>query len=307
MNENQREFLENCKKNNVIGKIQINYNLSKYTWFGVAGNAEIFYMPSNFEELAKVLEINRDKLPVTVIGAGSNIIIRDGGIFGLVIKLGKEFSQITLHKECIEVGAATYDKVLSNYCQKNEIGGMEFYFGIPGTLGGAVRMNAGCYNSETKDIFIKAKCVDYSGQVKEISNSKELFSYRKINIPQDIIICDVYIQKKYASSDSIALKMKEVDDQRKKAQPQQIKTAGSTFKNPKDQTEKKAWEIIEEAGLKNFELQGISFSSKHSNFIVNNQTKSANLIEDFGEYVRSDVKKKLGISLNWEIKILGER
>ncbi|MBN75869.1 MAG: hypothetical protein CL507_01610 [Actinobacteria bacterium] len=157
MNENQREFLENCKKNNVIGKIQINHNLSKYTWFGVAGNAEIFYMPPNFEELAKVLEINRDKLPVTVIGAGSNIIIRDGGIFGLVIKLGKEFSQIKLHNDCIEVGAATYDRVLSNYCQKNEIGGMEFYFGIPGTLGGAVRMNAGCYNSETKDVFIKAK------------------------------------------------------------------------------------------------------------------------------------------------------
>ena len=179
MNENQREFLENCKKNNVIGKIQINHNLSKYTWFGVAGNAEIFYMPPNFEELAKVLEINRDKLPVTVIGAGSNIIIRDGGIFGLVIKLGKEFSQIKLHNDCIEVGAATYDRVLSNYCQKNEIGGMEFYFGIPGTLGGAVRMNAGCYNSETKDVFIKAKCVDYRGQASEIRNSKELFSYRE--------------------------------------------------------------------------------------------------------------------------------
>ena len=264
-------------------------------------------MPPNFEELAKVLEINRDKLPVTVIGAGSNIIIRDGGIFGLVIKLGKEFSQIKLHNDCIEVGAATYDRVLSNYCQKNEIGGMEFYFGIPGTLGGAVRMNAGCYNSETKDVFIKAKCVDYRGQVSEIRNSKELFSYRESNIPQDMIICDVYMQKKNASKNAISLKMKEVDEQRKKAQPQQIKTAGSTFKNPKDQTDKKAWEIIEEAGLKNFELQGICFSSKHSNFIVNNQTKSANLIEDFGEYVRSDVKKKLGISLNWEIKIFGER
>ena len=126
-------------------------------------------------------------------------------------------------------------------------------------------------------------------------------------MPQDMIICDVYMQKKIASKNAISLKMKEVDDQRKKAQPQQIKTAGSTFKNPKDQTDKKAWEIIEEAGLKNFELQGICFSSKHSNFIVNNQTKSANLIEDFGEYVRSDVKKKLGISLNWEIKIFGER
>ena len=307
MNENQRDFLENCQKSNIIGKIQINYNLSKYTWFGVAGNAEIFYIPSNFEELAKVLEINKNKLPVTVIGAGSNVIIRDGGILGLVIRLGKEFSQIKSHNDYLEVGAATYDKVLSNYCQKNEIGGMEFYSGIPGTLGGAVRMNAGCYDSETKDVFIKAKYIDFNGHTSEIHNAKDLFSYRKCNIPQDLIICDVYVKKEFANKDAITQKMKDVNTERKNAQPQQIRTAGSTFKNPKDQTSKKAWEIIEEAGLKNFELQGIYFSSKHSNFIVNNQTKSANLIEDFGEFVKSDVKKKLGINLNWEIKILGER
>ena len=307
MNENQKDFLEECQKNNVIGKIQLNYNLSKYTWFGVAGNAEIFYIPLNFEELITVLEINKNRLPVTVLGAGSNVIIRDGGISGLVIKLGKEFGHIKSNNNYIKAGAAVYDRLLSNYCQNNEIGGLEFYSGIPGTLGGAVRMNAGCYNSETKDVFVKAKCVDFKGQVTEILNTKELFSYRKSCIPQDLIICDVYMKKEFSDKVTISQKMKDVDNQRKDAQPQKIKTAGSTFKNPKDQTTKKAWEVIEEAGLKNFELKGISFSSKHSNFIVNNQTKSANLIEDFGECVRSDVMKKMGIDLKWEIKILGER
>ena len=229
--------------------------------------------------------------------------IRDGGIFGLVIKLGKEFSQIRLHNDCIEVGAATYDRVLSNYCQKNEIGGMEFYFGIPGTLGGAVRMNAGCYNSETKDVFIKAKCVDYRGQVSEISNSKELFSYRESNIPQDMIICDVYMQKKNASKNAISLKMKEVDDQRKKAQPQQIKTAGSTFKNPKDV---KAWELINSSGLSGYKIGGAMISPIHNNFFINTGNASAKDFEKLGEFVIHEVEKHHGIRLEWEIHLIGD-
>ncbi len=307
MNDKQRDFLNNCKKNNVIGKIRFNYNLSKYSWFGIAGNAEIFYMPANIDELSIVLQMNKEIFAVTVIGAGSNIIIRDGGISGLVIKLGKEFNYITSSKERIKIGAATYDKALSNYCLRNEIGGLEFFSGIPGTLGGAIKMNAGCYNHETKDVFLKAKCIDFRGKVSELVYSNNLFSYRKSNISNDQIICDVYIKARYSQKDQILKKLKEIEKKRTETQPRQVKTAGSTFKNPKDQTNRKAWEIIKEAGLGEYESNGICFSQKHSNFIINKQNISANLIEDFGEHIRSNVKEKLGINLRWEIKILGER
>ena len=307
MNENQQILNEIFLRNKVKGKYKFDYNLSKHSWFGIGGNAEIFYTPSSLEELQLVLSTKGEDIDVTVIGLGSNIIIRDGGITGLVIRLGNEFSNIYHDKNIVFTGAAVQDKVLSKYCLKNSIIGFEFYSGIPGTVGGAARMNAGCFGSETKDIFIKAKCVSNQGELMELNYSEELFSYRKNNFLDKHIVCEVQFNKEVGDPLIINKRIVEINDQRKETQPQKVMTAGSTFKNPFDRSELKAWQLIDKAGLREYELNGVSFSEKHANFIVNRQKDSANLIEDFGENIKKEVKSRLGIELEWEIKILGNR
>ncbi len=307
MNENQQILKEIFLKNKVKGNYKFDYNLSKYSWFGIGGNAEIFYIPSSLEELQLVLSEKEENIDVTVIGLGSNIIIRDGGIPGLVVRLGNGFNNISHNKNTVFAGAAVQDKVLSKYCLKNSIIGFEFYYGIPGTVGGAACMNAGCFGSETKDFFIKAKCLSSQGEHVELNYSEELFSYRKNNFLNKHIICEVQFNKEIGDPLTINKRIVEINDQRKETQPQKVMTAGSTFKNPFDRSEFKAWQLIDKAGLREYELNGISFSEKHANFIVNRQKDSANLIEDFGENIKKEVKNRLGIELEWEIKILGNR
>ena len=218
-------------ENNIKGKIEFNYNLSKLSWFGVAGNAEIFYMPDSSTELSLFLKLLSSNVNRTVIGMGSNLLIRDGGIDGLIIKLGKSFSRIEIKSDSISVGASVPDKILSRFCS-----------GIPGCIGGAVAMNAGCYGSEIKDIFLSAKCLDFMGNEVIIDKSEKFFSYRNNRRVKDLIILDVKFNKAKGNKSDIDKKMHEINNNRILSQPQKVRTAGSTFKNPISQSSKKAWE-----------------------------------------------------------------
>lgn len=293
-------------EHNIKGKIEFNYNLSKLSWFGVAGKAEIFYVPDSSYELALLLKILSPKINRTVIGMGSNLLIRDGGIDGIVIKLGKNFSNIILEKNAVSIGASVPDKVLSRFCSSESINGFEFLTGIPGNIGGAVAMNAGCYGSEIKDVFLSADCIDYLGNEISIDKSENFFSYRNNSRVRDLIIMNVKFKRVKGNKKQITDKMEEINNNRILSQPQKVRTAGSTFKNPISNSNKKAWELIELSGSRDIKVNNISLSDKHANFIVNKQFASANDIESFGESIKERVLSKTGVSLEWEIRILGK-
>ena len=292
-------------EHNIKGKIEFNYNLSKLSWFGVAGKAEIFYVPDSSYELALLLKILSPKINRTVIGMGSNLLIRDGGIDGIVIKLGKNFSNIILEKNAVSIGASVPDKVLSRFCSSESINGFEFLTGIPGNIGGAVAMNAGCYGSEIKDVFLSADCIDYLGNEISIDKSENFFSYRNNSRVRDLIIMNVKFKRVKGNKKQITDKMEEINNNRILSQPQKVRTAGSTFKNPISNSNKKAWELIELSGSRDIKVNNISLSDEHANFIVNKQFASANDIESFGESIKERVLSKTGVSLEWEIRILG--
>ncbi len=293
-------------EHNIKGKIKFNYNLSKLSWFGVAGKAEIFYVPDSSYELALLLKILSPKINRTVIGMGSNLLIRDGGIDGIVIKLGKNFSNIILEKNAVSIGASVPDKVLSRFCSSESINGFEFLTGIPGNIGGAVAMNAGCYGSEIKDVFLSADCIDYLGNEISIDKSENFFSYRNNSRVRDLIIMNVKFKRVKGNKKQITDKMEEINNNRILSQPQKVRTAGSTFKNPISNSNKKAWELIELSGSRDIKVNNISLSDEHANFIVNKQFASANDIESFGESIKERVLSKTGVSLEWEIRILGK-
>jgi UDP-N-acetylmuramate dehydrogenase len=293
-------------EHNIKGKIEFNYNLSKLSWFGVAGKAEIFYVPDSSYELALLLKLLSPKINRTVIGMGSNLLIRDGGIDGIVIKLGKNFSNIILEKNAVSIGASVPDKVLSRFCLSESINGFEFLTGIPGNIGGAVAMNAGCYGSEIKDVFLSADCIDYLGNEVSIDKSENFFSYRNNSRVRDLIIMNVKFKKVKGNKKQITDKMEEINNNRILSQPQKVRTAGSTFKNPISNSNKKAWELIELSGSRDIKVNNISLSDEHANFIVNKQFASANDIESFGESIKERVLSKTGVSLEWEIRILGK-
>ena len=293
-------------EHNIKGKIEFNYNLSKLSWFGVAGKAEIFYVPDSSYELVLLLKLLSPKINRTVIGMGSNLLIRDGGIDGIVIKLGKNFSNIILEKNAVSIGASVPDKVLSRFCSSESINGFEFLTGIPGNIGGAVAMNAGCYGSEIKDVFLSADCIDYLGNEVSIDKSENFFSYRNNSRVRDLIIMSVKFKIIKGNKKQITDKMEEINNNRILSQPQKVRTAGSTFKNPISNSNKKAWELIELSGSRDIKVNNISLSDKHANFIVNKQFVSANDIESFGESIKERVLSKTGVSLEWEIRILGK-
>ena len=292
-------------EHNIKGKIEFNYNLSKLSWFGVAGKAEIFYVPDSSYELVLLLKLLSPKINRTVIGMGSNLLIRDGGIDGIVIKLGKNFSNIILEKNAVNIGASVPDKVLSRFCSSESINGFEFLTGIPGNIGGAVAMNAGCYGSEIKDVFLSADCIDYLGNEVSIDKSENFFSYRNNSRVRDLIIMNVKFKRVKGNKKQITDKMEEINNNRILSQPQKVRTAGSTFKNPISNSNKKAWELIELSGSRDIKVNNISLSDEHANFIVNKQFASANDIESFGESIKERVLSKMGVSLEWEIRILG--
>ena len=295
------EYLQKKFGKNIIFK----ENLSKYSWFNLGGPADIFFRPANLNQLKEFLnETNKHNSNINILGAGSNTLIRDSGVKGIVIKLSSNFSNIkVIEKNIIEVGAATLDRKVSDFAKNNNIGSMEFLSCIPGSVGGAIIMNSGCYGSDISKILLSIKVIDNEGEEKEIENNEIKFSYRGSNLPKNLIILSAKLQGNISSKELIEKKQVELIKKKKESQPSQIKTCGSTFKNINT---KKAWMLIKESGCDKFYVGNAKISEKHCNFFVNDGKAKASDIEMLIHKVKKEVLKKTGVNLELEIKIIGD-
>ena len=283
-----------------------NEKLSKYNWFNLGGPAKLFFKPDSQFDLENFLKKHsiREK-NIYVLGAGSNTLFRDSGFNGTVIKLGKPFVYINMLKDCkIEVGAATLDKKVSDFALENSIAGFEFLSCIPGSIGGAIAMNSGCYENDISKIFFSLKAMNFNGEIKSFTKDEVKFFYRGNNLSKDLIILSVTLQGKVSNKNNIEKKQKDFINRKKESQPSKIKTCGSTFKNPEN---KKAWELIKISNCKDLTVGGASISSKHSNFFLNNENATSLDIENLIKKVKEKVFLKTGTNLELEIKIIGDK
>ena len=283
-----------------------NEKLSKYSWFNLGGPAEVLFKPNSIEELKNFLIKKKlNKKNVFVLGAGSNTLFRDTGFNGFVIKLGTRFTNIKLLEDNkIEVGAATLDKKLADFACQNSISGFEFLSCIPGSIGGAVTMNSGCYDKDISKIFHSLTAIDLNGDLKIFDKDEIKFFYRGNNLDRKQIILNVTFQGKEGNKSQIKSLQDSFLKEKKESQPNRIKTCGSTFKNPKN---KKAWKLIKSSDCSNITVGGASISSKHCNFFMNNGKASSTDVEKLIEKVKEKVLLKTGINLELEIKIVGEK
>jgi UDP-N-acetylmuramate dehydrogenase len=287
----------------VKGKYKFDYSLAHLNWFKVGGKADILFKPEDKEDLSYFLQEKDKNIEVMILGAGSNIIIRDGGVAGVVVKLGRLFTFIEEMKDGnLSVGAGCLNYNLAKFAAAKSIAGFEFLVGIPGTIGGGIAMNAGAYGSEFKDLVIYVEAIDFSGKFHKFSCEEIGFAYRKNSLPKDLIFTRVIFRAAAGESDKIQAQMDEINKNRAETQPITEKTGGSTFANPSGY---KAWELIDGAGLRGYSIGGASMSKKHCNFMINDGAATATDMENLGEYVRKEVKKKSGIELKWEIKCVG--
>lgn len=289
----------------VKGQILLNSSLAKYSWFQVGGNADIIFKPKDLDDLKHFLSQINKEIPILIIGGGSNILIRDNGFRGAVIILKDFFNEIKLVNNKLEIGAGVLNSKIYQFAKENGVGGYEFLGTIPGTIGGAVRGNAGCYGSETKDFLISVEAVDFSGVIHNFANEDCKFEYRKNNLPTDLIFTKITLKADIKKpKDEIEKIYKEMLEKRLSSQPHGVKTCGSTFKNP---VEKPAWKIIQELGYQNKEINGAKMSEKHANFMINTGTATATDLENLGNLIIKEAKEKQNIKLEWEIRIVGER
>lgn len=306
----------------VRGRYTPNADLSKTNWFRVGGCAEMLFKPADFDDLVYFLANKPANCPITVLGVGSNIIIRDGGIDGVVIKLGREFAGVTLahpvldtgsheipHQvrdmQVVEVGAAALDLNVALFAADNGISGLEFLSGIPGTIGGAVKMNAGAYGKEIKDVLVEATLLDMNGIARTLSCKELDFSYRKCGYMNgaDYIVTHAVLRGEAGNREEILERINKIKAEREETQPVRSRTGGSTFKNPDGQ---KAWQLIDAAGLRGYSIGGAQVSEKHCNFFINTGTATAKDLEDLILYVQAKVLAHSGITLQPEIKIIGK-
>ena len=305
MNKLIEKFDQSESNYGLKGKFFSNKSLKNISWFKVGGPAECLYIPSDQEDLSRFLKYTDKSEKINVFGRLSNVLIRDKGLTGLTILIPPSISEFNILKNnTIEVGSGMLDKDFSKIALENEIGGMEFLSGIPGNLGGAIGMNAGCYGKEIKDIFVEARVMNRDGKIISLKNDQMQFSYRNSIIRDDQIIIAGVFRGKKKSKKRITEEIKKVEFQKKNTQPSGVATGGSTFKNPK---EVKAWELINSVGLSGFQLGGAMISPDHNNFFVNTGNASASDIEDLGNLVIEKVKNKHGVILEWEIRIIGDR
>jgi len=284
-------------------RILINENLSNYSWFNLGGPAEIFFKPNSLEDIFFFIEKQKPK-KFTILGAGSNTLIRDGGIRGITIKLGPAFSHIKLNqKNIIEVGAATSDKKIANFAMENSLTGLEFLACIPGSIGGAVRMNTGCYGNDISQILHSITTINTRGDIKEIATKDIKFSYRNTNLDENLLITSVKLKGNKLLKKKIIEKQRAMVERKKNSQPSQIKTCGSTFKNPKN---KKAWKLIKESNCENFKVGNAKISDKHCNFFINNGKATSRELEELINKVKENVYQKTKINLELELKIIGQ-
>src|SRR3984885_3394802 len=285
------------------GRLLANQSLAELTWFRVGGPAQLLFMPEDEADLAYFLKNLPADIPVTVIGLGSNLIVRDGGIAGVVIRLGRGFSDVAIETgHRVRAGAAVPDVKVARTTQEASIAGLEFYRGIPGCVGGALRMNGGAYGRETKDALIEARAVDRQGRVHVLRNADMGYSYRHCGVPADYIFTEASYQGERGDPAVIAAEMDKITESREATQPIKSRTGGSTFKNPPG---RKAWQLIDAAGCRGLKAGGAQFSEMHCNFLINCGGATAADIEALGENVRRRVRETSGVALEWEIERLG--
>ncbi|KIZ42272.1 MULTISPECIES: UDP-N-acetylmuramate dehydrogenase [Rhodopseudomonas] len=285
------------------GRLLANESLAPLTWFRVGGPAQALFTPADEDDLAYFLSRLAGDIPVTCIGVGSNLIVRDGGLPGVVIRLSpRGFGDTRADGEVIHAGAAARDKRVAETAAASGLGGLEFYYGIPGTIGGALRMNAGANGAETKDVLIDASAIGRDGSKHVLDNAAMKFGYRHNGADPSLIFTSARLRGAPASSDAIRAKMNEVQAHREMAQPIREKTGGSTFRNPPGHS---AWKLIDAAGCRGLRVGGAQVSQMHCNFLINTGEATASDIETLGETVRARVKDSSGIELHWEIKRIG--
>ena len=301
----EKHLIDNLPE--VAGQLEANAALSNLIWFRTGGKAEVLFRPAGEADLVKFLKEIESFIPVTMLGVGSNLLVRDGGVVGIVIRLGKPFAEIENNGDVITAGAGAVDVSVANFAAKAGLAGLEFLRGIPGTIGGAVSMNAGAYGADVSQRLIKARFLDRSGAVHELSNEEIGFSYRATKLDPSWIVLDATFQTEVGDAEEIQARMDKIYKEREDTQPMRTRTGGSTFKNPNqgNKDAPSAWQLIEEAGCRGMHLRGAQVSEKHCNFLINNGLASAADIEELGEEVRAKVLAKSGVELEWELRRIG--
>ena len=289
----------------IKSELKFDYNLKKLNWFNIGGDAKVFFKPDNLDDLVTFLKTFGKSEKIFVLGAGSNILITDNKFDGFVVKLGKNFSNISLlPNNIIVAGSAVSDKNLSNFAMENNIGGFEFLSCIPGTIGGGLRINSGCFGKEFKDILLSVQVIDRKGIIKTISSSKIKFGYRHSPLDKDLIFLSASFQGKKKNREEINKEINKLKEEKNRRQPSRIKTGGSTFKNPINQTDIKVWELIKNSISTTKSFGDAKISEKHCNFLVNSKNAKFEDMMKLINFIKSEVEKKKNIKLETEIEII---
>lgn len=284
------------------GRVGLNADLARITWFRVGGPAEIMFRPADLDDLQAFLAAKPADVPLTVIGVGSNLLVRDGGVPGVVIRLGREFARVSVDGDRVRAGAAALDLNVSRAARDSGLTGLEFLSGVPGTVGGALRMNAGAYGRETKDALYRAWAMDPSGALHELDKAAMGFEYRHCGVAEDWIFTEAEFLGSHDDPAAIARRMEEIGESRSGSQPIRTRTGGSTFANPPGT---KAWKLIDAAGCRGLRVGGAMVSEQHCNFLINTGDATAADLETLGETVRRRVRETSGVDLRWEIRRVG--
>jgi UDP-N-acetylmuramate dehydrogenase len=287
---------------NLRGRLLANQPLAELTWFRVGGPAQVLFMPEDESDLACFLQNLAAGIPVIVIGLGSNLIVRDGGVPGVVIRLGRGFNEVSVDGVRVRAGSAVPDVKVARSAQEAGIAGLAFLRGIPGGIGGALRMNGGAYGRETKDALIEARGVDRGGNIRVYGNADLHYTYRHCGAPEDVIFTQALFEGRTGDREAIAAEMEKITESREATQPIKSRTGGSTFKNPQGH---KAWQLIDAAGCRGLVVGDAQVSEMHCNFLINRGQATAKDIETLGETVRARVKANSDVTLEWEIKRIG--
>ena len=293
-------------KKNLQGELRENFDLSKSNWLGIGGKANFFFKPKDLKDLQIFLRNNNRHFPIIVIGSGSNLLIRDKGFDGVVIKFGKDFDYIKINNDIINCGPATPKSILAEYAANNNLTGFEFLYCIPGTVAGGVVMNSGCYGSDISKVVLSVTVIDMNGEIKIISNKDINFSYRHSSLTKNQIITNIEMQGSFLENQKILEIMKNLKDKKDTEQPQKIKTGGSTFKNPKN-SDKKAWQLIKESGCADLRVGRIKLSNLHCNFLENLDKASSEAAENLIEKIKKEVFKKTNVNLELELEVVGKK
>lgn len=288
----------------VRGRMSFDAPMAPFTWFRVGGNADALFRPADLDDLIAVLEVLPAEVPATVVGVGSNLLVRDGGVPGMVIRLTGPFATIDVSGDTITAGAGALDLTVARTAEEAGLAGLEFLSGVPGTVGGALRMNAGAFGGEMKDVTVSAQAVDRAGNLQILGPGELGFSYRRSTVPEGWIFLSASLKGRPGKHADIAARMAEIAKAREESQPVKVRTGGSTFANPEGHS---AWKLIDAAGCRGLVKGGAQVSEKHCNFLLNTGDATAADIEDLGEEVRRRVLETSGVDLHWEIRRIGVR